>query len=454
MPPRVEDELSRAQASLSRAIGRARAGEDRELLQKVRESGELLASVLCGVLKMSRVHAADNRAFDAPVAELSRVVAGLHELLGTIQLVTVEDQVYLNDFRVRAEGKAGVRELGAELAKHNVGGLAIHGPLEPSEVRALVTAFAERPADVGPRAALSAGIAARGLRALELMPRFRFRAQSEGEQAAVDPVEALRRALRLCEESFDQLASGRVVNPLPLRRIVVELLAIGPESPALWETLGEGLPHSNHATSVALVSLLVGRAAGLGSGALQDLGLAALLHDSGYAHLSAEVAQGPEGLARHPGEGARILLRQRGFNAAKLRRLRAVLDHHRDHASPAGAPSTLGKILRLAEDYSTLLRLHGTRVSPADALGAISRAAGRFYEPTLTQLLVNVLGRYPPGTLLELDDGRYARSVCPVRSPETFALPLVRAYDLRTRALGATRIDLALGGAVRRVLAG
>lgn len=454
MAPRVDDDLSRAQARLSRAMGRARAGEDRELAQKVREGGEALVSVLCGLLKMSRVHAADNRAFDPPVAELTRVSAALHELLGTLQLVTVEDQVYLNDVRVRSEGKAGVCELGAELAKHNVGGLGLHAPLDGPAVRALVTAFAGEPAASGPRTALAAALAARGVRAVELLPRFRFRAQGEGEQAVLDPHEALRRALRLSEDSFDQITAGWAVNPLPLRRAMAELLDVGPGRPELWEALGEGLPHASHAVSVALLALLVGRAAGLGAAALQDLGLAALLHDAGYAHLPADHAQGPEGLARHPGEGARVLLRQRGFNAAKLRRLRAVLDHHCDHAGPGAAPPGLGAILRAAEDYTTLLRVHGARISPSDALGALQRAAGRYYDPAVVQLLVNALGAYPPGTLLELGDGRYARSVSPARSPETFARPLVRVYDLRTRALSGARVDLALGGVVRRVLPG
>jgi hypothetical protein len=67
---------------------------------------------------------------------------------------------------------------------------------------------------------------------------------------------------------------------------------------------------------------------------------------------------------------------------------------------------------------------------------------------------VNVLGRYPPGTLLELEDGRYARSVSPVRGPETFAAPLVRIYDLKTRALSRERHDLAVGGEVHRALPG
>ncbi len=457
MPPRADDELSRAQSSLGRAIGRARAGEDRELSQKVREGGEALANIVCGLFKMSRVHSADNRAFDVPAAELSRQLGVLLELLGTVHLVTVEDQVYLNDVRVRAETKGGARELGGELAKHNVGGLTFHGPLESAAVRALVAAFAERPAESGPRSALQHALALRAVRSVELMPRFRFRAQGEADRAGADPadpIEALRRALRLCEEGYDHVAAGRVVNPLPLRRAVVELLEIGPHIPELWETVSEGLPHASHATSVALLALLVGRAVGFGSAVLQDLGVAALLHDVGYAQLPADVARGAEGLARHPGEGARILLRQRGFNAAKLRRLRAVMDHHRDHEASAGPPSALGEVLRLAEDYTTLLRVYAGSISPTDALGAMSRAAGQLYQPALAQVMVNVLGRYPPGTLLELDDGRFARSVSPVRSPETFAQPLIRVYDIRTRALSGEREDLALAGEVRRALPG
>jgi hypothetical protein len=182
--------------------------------------------------------------------------------------------------------------------------------------------------------------------------------------------------------------------------------------------------------------------------------VAALLHDVGYLGLHGPDAAGPEALARHPPEGARLLLRQRGYHEGKLRRLRAVLDHHARHDAPRGPPSALGAMLRLAEDYATLLRLHGSRISPADALGGISRAAGKVYDPVLAQVLVNALGAFPPGTLLELEDGRLARSVSPVRTPETFAAPLARLYDPAARALATERIDLALGPRIRRALPG
>jgi hypothetical protein len=140
---------------------------------------------------------------------------------------------------------------------------------------------------------------------------------------------------------------------------------------------------------------------------------------------------------------------------AKLRRLRAVLDHHRDHADPRGRPSILGELLRLAEDYATLVRVAGSKSSPAHVLGAVARGAGKLYHPALTQLLVNVMGRYPPGTLVELADGRLGRSASPARSPQTFATPLVHPFDARTKTFSRELLDLAVAGpAVPRAMPG
>src|SRR5512141_244860 len=95
------DELSRAQEALGRALGRARAGEDPELANTGRELGERLAHLLSGLLRMSRLHSPDNRAFDQPVAEVRTTLVRLGEILGAVHLVAVEDQVYVNDIRIR-----------------------------------------------------------------------------------------------------------------------------------------------------------------------------------------------------------------------------------------------------------------------------------------------------------------------------------------------------------------
>jgi hypothetical protein len=350
-------------------------------------------------------------------------------MLGSVHLVAVEDQVYVNDIRIRAGDKASsLRDLSAELHRHNVGGITFHLPLDGPAVRALIGAVGGAPAAREPRNSLVRALQAAGLSGLELQGRFRFRMAAEADQQRPDPHAFLSRALAATDEAFQNLAAGRVPHPLPLRRVVTELLERGVADEQLWADPADVPPHALHQLRVAQLALLVGRDLGLSPNLLQDLGVAALYHDCGYAAGSA--ASGGVGVSfeRHAAAGARLLLRQRGFHEAKMRRVLAILQHHRD-ANDGLRPGLFGRVLRVAEDYDTLARRSG-KLSPTLALAAMLKWAGTRYDPVALQLLINALGAYPPGTLLKLEDGRVVRSAAPARSPETFATPLARCLRL------------------------
>jgi hypothetical protein len=425
----MTDDLSRAQEALARALGRARIGEDRALANQVRELGERLAHLLSGLLRMTRLHSPDNSAFNKPVDDLHTTLVQLTELLGSVHLVAVEDQVYVNDIRIRAGEKASsIRELGAELQRHNAGGITFHVPIDGAGIRALIGNLGSAPAAQEPRNSLARALHAAGVSGLELQGRFRFRMASEDAAETSDPRDFVSRALAATDEAFQNLAAGRVPHPLPLRRLVTELLEQATAGEELWADTAEGPPYVLHQLRVAQLSLLVGRALALPQSVLQDLGVSALYHDCGYA----AGAAGSDGVGvsfeRHGAAGARLMIRQRGFHEAKMRRVLAVLQHHRD-ANDRLHPGLFGRILRVAEDYDTLARRSG-KLSPTMALAVMLKWAGTRYDAVLLQLLVNALGAYPPGTLLRLEDGRIVRSAAPARSPETFAHPLTRCLRL------------------------
>lgn len=423
------DDLGHAQEALGRALGRARIGEDRALANQVRELGERLAHLLSGLLRMTRLHSPDNRAFDHPVEELHTTLVQLHDLLGSVHLVAVEDQVYVNDIRIRAGDKASsIRELGAELHRHNAGGITFHLPLEGPAIRALIGCLGAAPAASEPRNALARALHAGGVAGIELLGRFRFRMAGEGAPEISDPRDFVSRAVAATDEAFQNLAAGRVPNPLPLRRLVTELLERDLAAEELWAEPPEAPPYALHQFRVAQLALLVGSALGLPPGVLQDLGVAALYHDCGYAAGGAASGGVAVSFERHAASGARLLLRQRGFHEAKMRRMLAALQHHRD-ANDRLRPGLFGRILRVAEDYDTLSRRSG-KLSPTLALALMLKWAGTRYDLALLQLLVNGLGAYPPGTLLQLEDGRVVRSVAPAVGPEAFAAPPARCVRL------------------------
>ncbi|MFN7130709.1 MAG: HD-GYP domain-containing protein [Myxococcales bacterium] len=460
------DELQKAQQRISRALNKARAGDDPKLAALVRERGEQLVNLFKGLLRMSQIHSPDNRAFDQPVAELQRSIAGLFELIGTIHLVAIEDQAYVNQLRVRTNAAGGSgRDLSASLAVHNVGGITFNAvPTEP-QVRKLLGCFNQKPAASSPRAALQKALQAAGVDSVEVevLHRFRMAGEELEEDEAPEeesPPQVAARTIRLVEELWDNLAAKRQTNALPLRRAAAQLLRIGPGHELFWDDLPHATPHGLHAFRVAQLALIAGQAAGLSQAVLQDLGVAALLHDAGYAALNlkpghppdpALLAQAPR---HHPVHGARLLLTQPGFHEAKVRRALGALEHHRDFNDPSGRPTLFGRVLRIAEDFETLQRRAAGHLSPPMALACMVSGAGTRYDPVLLQLLINRLGYYPPRTVMRLEDGRIVRAVSLVRTPQTFAAPLaVVLRDAAGKPPPARQIiDLAREGRVKGLL--
>ncbi len=446
--PTVDD----AQARIAKALDRARAGEDKELAQQVRERSEALAHLLMGAARMTHIHHIDNKAFEAPCREIAAILGKLHELLGLVQLVMVEDQIYVNDIRLRFDARSEVsRELTQLWRRHDAGGITVHSPLDEAQVKALVVAVAADPAPTHARAALQAVIQRAGMSQVELQPIFRFRVGNEPQRRVHQEVkEVYALAARAMGDLWDSLALGRNPNPLPMRKMVTELVDLDPKQRAeslVAATRDVRSPaHSRHSLQVSSLAVLLGREVGLPEATLADLGVAACFHDAGYT--SDEDGYAPP-FERHTTAGARQLLKQRGFHEARVRRLLVCLEHHRTWDDDR-RPSLFSRIIRIADDYDTLTRYRpsGPLLAPPDAIARMYAAAGSLYDPVLMQAFINRMGAYPPGSVLELDDRSWVMVVSAVREPRLFDQPLTRL--VRTRTGQSPRepddIDLAFGG--------
>lgn len=455
----MSDSVHDAQQLIAKALDRARAGEDKELTTQVRERGEQVAHLLSGTVRMTHIHHIDNRAFEAPCRELAAAFARLHDLLGLVQLVMVEDQIYINDIRMRFDVRnEDSRELTHLWHRHETGGVTLHAPITEAQVKSLVVAVAADPAPTNPRAALQAALQRAGMATVELQPVFRFRVGNEAQRKQIDrDVKAVyAQSAQVMGELWDSLALGRNPNPLPVRKMVTEMVDMSTEQRTeeiLLTTRDTRSPaHSRHSLQVSALSLLIGREIGLPDATLADLGVAATFHDGGY---TADEDGYPPPFERHTSAGARQLLRQRGFHEARIRRLLVCLEHHRTHDDDH-RPSLFSRIVHIADDYDTLTRYRpsGPLVAPPDALARMYAAGGTIYDPVLLQAFVNRMGMYPPGSVLELEDGSWVLSISPVRRPSLFDKPLTRLVRFRggVEPDEEIDIDLAFGRRVARVI--
>lgn len=197
-----------------------------------------------------------------------------------------------------------------------------------------------------------------------------------------------------------------------------------------------------HAVNVTLVSVTMGHFLEMDRRALADLGVAALLHDVGKAAISAQIhnplelftPEEKELAERHPVEGVKQLARSTTLNPTTVRCMRVALEHH---AGPDGVgypalggewhTSMLSRIVAVADCYVSL-QMHrsvrGAFVTPFEALGMMLGPIKSRFHPAMLWALVQTVGFYPPGQLVELDDGTLGIVLAP--NPKDLARPNVR----------------------------
>jgi len=457
----MDEVLLNAQAHLGQALERAQ-GNAGGLAEVVRDLGLRFVQQLTGLLRLARMHALDNEAFNKPVSDFAETITDLAGVLGAIHVVAVEDQVYVNDVRVRLQNEEGAK-LTNILRLHNVGGISFHSVLGETEIRALVECINASPARGARRRGLRRALKHMGVHGVDLAGVFLFKMGDEDDEALKSTVRMMERSHSVVEDAWASVGEQRVPNPLPIRRSVTEMLASGLAAEGLWDRFDDAAPHSRHSVRVARYALLMGGAIGLNPASMQDLGVAAVFHDIGYVAREGAVpaARGrpaqpgfPPPFERHGSAGARMLLKQRGFHEARVHRIRATLEHHKDHADPSGRPSLFARIIRIAEDFDNFSASRQASFSPAVALERMVPLAGTSYDPVLFKVFMNQVGKYPPGTLLELADGRIVCSRSLVRVPEAFDTPecfVVRQSD-GSRPKVSGLIDLVWDGQVVSVV--
>ena len=181
-----------------------------------------------------------------------------------------------------------------------------------------------------------------------------------------------------------------------------------------------------HSVNVSMLSMCIGRRINLSRRNLVNLGMSALFHDLGKIEIPNEVLYKKEKLdaselkliQRHSLNSSRLMLKLKASPESKARLLVPMFEHHLKYDLSgypyAGwkKPLTLfGKIISIADKYDTLTSSRAYRksvLSPDRALGYMFDRAGKDFDPILIKVFINIMGIYPVGTLMKLDNDELA----------------------------------------------
>jgi putative nucleotidyltransferase with HDIG domain len=318
-----------------------------------------------------------------------------------------EHNFAFSSFKIKDEGQLqalrglGLSQLRYEPARSDCQPLALQ-PAEPQEP-------AEEPSKPSPEEQASQARAAK-LGAL----RKRLAEVDRTFVQASQRVKSLNQALRNQPEDAIKLA-GEVVREL------VEAL-LGEDGAALHSINGKAADDAYfHPLNVTVLSVMLGRQLGYDSEACHSLGLGALLHDMGKLEVPSKVLLKAEPLTRPEQQ---LLQLHVDFGVRRGRELmlddevlRIIQEHH-EYCDGSGYPKglreaaigRLSRVVSIANAFDNLCNPLNPRdgLSPHEALALMFKQQRERFDEVALKAFIRCMGVYPSGSLVQLEDERYA----------------------------------------------
>ena len=444
------------------------ANRRRVLLQ----TGRKLVPQLWGLIRTLGMYDSDNETPHRALALLYSTIETNHATEEATAVIVFGDSAFLNGCRLRLDHATYrlAQRLYDFLTERNLGGLCFQQGIQPEQLMLFLQELREAASKDDPRVYLSDVLSREAITEITLINPHRHRSgrdsgagsdESEAGDARSGAVgkrgalEVYARAMYALSERFgsEHGALGRRRRQtVAVRRLVV----LSENDSETFMQLGAiralGSPWMSHSLNVTILALALGRHLGLTRKHLVRLGLAAMNHNIGETQEVENSGLEDERAQAHPLLGMRQLLEQQDITLRALQRAVVAAEHHRHFDGltgfpelPPAKPHLFSRIIAICDAFDTLVwsPLEGTRVPPDQALRRVTRGAASMYDPLLVQVLAALLGRYPPGALVELDGGDLAVVVARGKGEEGQDRPIVlRIRDALGRDVQPHAMDL------------
>lgn len=363
------------------------------------------------------------------IALLDRAVSTYHQEGVELQLAFYEGEVFLGD-QLLSEESVAYDQFVNDMHALGVGSLVFTPGLDQAELAraALIIGSDEEQAEAGG-----------GVRAMAREAELRHVVigrvlAAEAAFAGTDDELALRafdQAVELVEDLDETVRRGGPIGTGKVRNVVRSLIdgVLRNRHSMLQLTSLKNYDEYTfyHSVNVAILSLALGSVISKDDRFLSALGTAALLHDIGKLKVCHDIINKPgqltaeewESMQRHPVAGAQMLVSTPGLDPAVMV---PVLQHHMRMDGkgypepPAGHRQNLmSRVIAIADAYDAMTsrRSYSAARVQDQAMGQLAQSAGTAVDPVLVRLFANMLGMFPPRTVVRLNSGEVAIVLSP-----------------------------------------
>ena len=433
--------MSKTSTSSPATAETAAASADRARRQKVVVDSRRLLTHLGSLVRQLAVHDKANAAVQQVLTELARDVFELRRTAPTVAIVFAEGHTFVNGVWVRSTGRAWESSvfLTETLAKLSARGVRFGPNATAAELLALTELLRESANKKEIEKRDSEDIGIRDIRLIAKEDKDEDEEESERSKFRQVAAEVLEEGMLSLDTSSAKLD---VFLRRRQRALVLRLVQIAEETPedllVLTAVRDAAMSPVAHNLMVTILSVALGRLTDFRRRDLVRLGVCALSHNVGETLVSDGMIERERALTeeeraraeQHPLLGMAHLLEHFGYEIPIVERALASAEHH---LSPDGGgypeightnPHAFARVIAVADVFNALAspRPHRAAFPPDQAMKLVNRRSVKQLDPLFVRQFTRLVGRYPPGSLVELDTNEYAL----VLGPGHGLKPLIR----------------------------
>ncbi|RII28900.1 MAG: HD family phosphohydrolase [Geobacter sp.] len=367
----------------------------------------------------------------AVVQPLQQIYAGCQGILSTCNEIHmgIVDGILFVEEHLFVTPTPAVTELAIRLEEKQINGITICRGVSQENLSTFISLLAQK--------GVTGAEIARKLEELQIAS-IKLTVNEETNEAA----ETYGEALGVIRDVLKDIEEGRIPSGGKVIGVVKKLVTLTMKDPSTMIGLSMIKDYDNytfnHSVNVGVLSMSLTASLGFDQTGIEEAGIAGFLHDVGKTQVDKQILNKPGKLSaaefdemkKHPEYGAKIISEMEGVSPQVAQ---AVLGHH-IRCNRLGYPEwarklpfdSLSEIIAVSDCYDaiTTLRVYQNPMNPKAALDQIKTLAGSYLDSNMVQRFVEMMGKYPVGTLVRLDNNEIALVVRP--NPANHDAPIVK----------------------------
>jgi putative nucleotidyltransferase with HDIG domain len=385
------------------------------------QAAQRLTTLMAGASKSMGFYPVGHPAVAQPLNELFNILREQLQREPDLNL-GIMDGVLFVDEHLFVTPFASANELVTRLSDRDIAGIKISRGIQQEELSQFIVMLAEKAVSVADiRSSLEQG----------KFPHMDIKFSSEPTpEVEEDPeetaAETYNRALTAIRGVFRDIENGRIPSSSKVISVVNNLMTLTIQDPTTLLGLAMIKDYDNytfnHSVNVGVLAMALGTAMNLKREEIEELGVAGFLHDIGKTKIDKNILNKPgklsaqefEQMKQHSEIGANIIKEMEGINPEVSQ---AVLGHHIRY-NRQGYPewaqhlpfNYMSEVIAIADCYDaiTTLRVYQHPMNPKAAIDQMNKLSGNVLNSALVATFIKLMGKYPVGTLVRLDNNEIA----------------------------------------------